>query len=277
MEKQIIMIYCMCDDIIKALNIKEDIQVKMTMAEILTTFFTAASFFGGNIELGRMQMKLMKNVNNMLSKSQFNRRLRAIPLEVFQSMQLVMSKTFIGACKSKEFIVDSFPVNVCKNIRIGRCKIYRKEKYRGYNASKREYLYGIKVHMITTKNREPVDFLFSPASMNDCKAFKSFELDLPEGSTLYGDCAYTDYSYEEIVQKATKIYLKFARKSNSKKKHTPWVEYLINTTRKGIETAFSQINLLIPKKIHATTNYGFELKVLGFILAYSFKCLMVTT
>ena len=277
MEEQIIMIYCICDDIIKAMNIKEDIQVKMTMAEILTTFFTATSFFGGNIELGRMQMKLMKNVHHMLSKSQFNRRLRAIPYEVFQSIQLILSKHFIDCCESKEFIVDSFPIRVCRNIRIGRCKIYKKEKYRGYNASMREYFYGIKVHMITTKNREPVEFLFSPASMNDGKAFKDFELDLPKGSILYGDRAYTNYLYEKIVLDATGIDLKFARKSNSKKKHKPWIEYLINTARKGIETAFSNINRLIPKKIHAVIDHGFELKVLGFILAYSFKCLMVTT
>ncbi len=277
MEEEIITIYCMCDDIIKALNIKEDMQVKMTMAEVMTTFFTATSFFSGNIELGRKQMKLMKNIDHMLSRSQFNRRLRAIPLEVFQSMQWAMSKAFIRTCKSKEFIVDSFPVRVCRNIRIRRCKIYKKESYRGYNASMHEYVFGLKVHMITTKNREPVEFLFSPASMNDGKAFKSFELDLPEGSTLYGDRAYTNYSYEEIVKNATGIDLKFARKSNSKKKHKPWVEYLINTTRKNIETAFGEINRLIPKKIHAVTSYGFELKVFGFILAYSFKCLMVTT
>ncbi|MBD3231454.1 IS982 family transposase, partial [Candidatus Dependentiae bacterium] len=37
METEIIITYCICDDMLKKLKIKEDPQVKMTNAEIITT------------------------------------------------------------------------------------------------------------------------------------------------------------------------------------------------------------------------------------------------
>lgn len=51
---------------------------------------------------------------------------------------------------SKEFVVDSFPISVCRHIRIDRCRIYEGEEFRGYNTSKREYFYGLKVNIIAT-------------------------------------------------------------------------------------------------------------------------------
>ena len=49
-------------------------------------------------------------------------------------------------------IVDTFPVPVCHNIRIKRCKLYRDEAFRGYCASKKQYYFGLKVSVIVTEN-----------------------------------------------------------------------------------------------------------------------------
>ena len=159
METEIIVAYCVCDDIIKSLGIKEDVQVRMSMAEILTTAITAGMFFYGNQEQTRKFLKEYGYMPNMLSKSQFNRRLHSIPHNVLEVVFSVLSNTFKTKNMSNEYVVDSFPVAVCKNIRISRNKIYKKEEYRGKCASKHEYFYGIKVHMIST-----VEMLFSPGS-----------------------------------------------------------------------------------------------------------------
>lgn len=79
METQIIVTFCVCDDIIKSLRIKEDVQIQMTMAEVLTTVFTAARFFGGNHEHARKFLREYGYIPKMLSKSQFNRRWHKIP------------------------------------------------------------------------------------------------------------------------------------------------------------------------------------------------------
>ena len=72
----------------------------------------------------------------------------------------------------QEYVVDSFPVPVCENIRIFHSKIYKEEKYRGYQANKKRYFYGIKVHMVVTTDGKPIEFILSPGSCSDIKGFE---------------------------------------------------------------------------------------------------------
>jgi len=48
------------------------------------------------------------------------------------------------------YVIDSFPLSVCDNIRIRRCRRYQGEVWRGYQASKRRYFYGLKVQLLVT-------------------------------------------------------------------------------------------------------------------------------
>lgn len=45
---------------------------------------------------------------------------------------------------SNQYLIDTFPVAVCKNIRIPYCKLLKGKEYRGYNVSKKEFFYGFK-------------------------------------------------------------------------------------------------------------------------------------
>ena len=45
-EYEVITIYCIVDDILKALNVKDDPQAKMSSSEVLTTAIIACLFFG---------------------------------------------------------------------------------------------------------------------------------------------------------------------------------------------------------------------------------------
>lgn len=273
METQIIILFCIIDDYLKASGCKDDIQVTMSTAEIMTVAVTAGMFFGGNYEKSRAFFKDHHYVRSMLSKSQFNRRLNEIPNFMWQQLQHILGQAFIETNDSHEYLADSFPVSVCQNIRISRSKIYRSKEYRGYCASKRQYFYGIRVHMVSTINQEPVELIFAPGSVHDVKIFRSFNLDLPKESTIYTDSANTDYEYEDILKEAANITLFAARKENSKRKREPYIEFLIQQARKKVETTFSRITALFPKKIHAVTAKGFELKIFCFILAYSFSLL----
>ena len=173
-----------------------------------------------------------------------------------------------------EYVVDSFPIPVCDNIRIRRCRLYRGEEFRGYIASKKRFFYGLRVHMIVTaEGGKPVEFFLEAGATNDNSAFKSFELDLPEGSTIYADKQYNDYQYEDLIEEAASIRMRPLRKKNSKRPFAPFVEYIQQRMRKRIETSFSQIAALLPKKIHAVTAEGFELKVVCFVLAFAIQVL----
>jgi Transposase DDE domain len=273
METEIIVIFCITDDYLKSINFKDDKQTKMPTAEIMTVAIVAAYYFGGNQEKARIFFYEHGYSKNTLSKSQFNRRLHAIDADVWECLQKTLAEVFKRENTSQEYVVDSFPVQVCHNIRISRARIYTEEKYRGYSASKRQYFFGLRVHMITTVSGKPIELVIAPGSFSDITVFREFDCDLPAGSTIYGDAIFNDYHWEDTLQEATDITLLAARKSNSKRPHSLWNEYLINRYRKIIETTFSTITNLFPKKIHAVTAKGFHLKVFCFTLSYSIACL----
>ncbi len=78
MDDSVLAIYCLCDDLLKALKHSEDSQRQMSDAEVRTTAIVAALYFGGNFERARSLLTNARYIPGMLSKSQFNRRLHSV-------------------------------------------------------------------------------------------------------------------------------------------------------------------------------------------------------
>jgi hypothetical protein len=272
MDTQIVAVYCLCDDLLKALYHQEDPQCQMSDAEVMTTAIVAALFFGGNHETARKFLQGAGYIPKMLSKSRFNRRFHHAA-DLFWALFHLLGETWKELNADSIYIVDSFPVAVCDNYRIIRCRIYQGEDWRGYQASKKRYFYGLKVHLLITKAGQPVEFFLTPGSINDTPTLKQYWFDLPEGSTITGDKAYNDYGVEDLLQELG-LQLTPLRKKNSKRKLKPWVHYLMSSYRKLIETTGSTLEQLLPKHIHAVTPVGFELKVAVFVLACSINYLV---
>jgi hypothetical protein len=273
MQEQIITIFYLCDELVQAVGIREDPQVKMTTAEVMTVALTAASFFGGNFETSRKFLQEHGYIPDMVSKSRFNRRLHALGESVWQMLFSLLAEVFKQTNAENEYVLDSFPVPVCDNIRISRSKIYQGEAYRGYIASKRRYFYGLRVHMLITATGQPVEFLLAPGASHDAKILKQFTFDLPPNAVVNGDKAYNDYGYEALLHEAVSILLQPLRKKNSKRPFEPWIRFWQERVRKRVETTFSVMTQGFPKVIHAVTAPGFELKVVLFILAFAIQCL----
>ena len=223
MELQITTFYVLCCELLSALNIRKDIQTKMNNAEVMTVVLTAARFFGGNFRTAARFLEEHGYIPDMLSESRLNRRMHALGADIWETLFLIVSEVFKNRNTGKEYILDSFPVPICDNIRISRSKIFQGEEFRGYMPSKRRYFYGIRVHMIITASGES---------------------------------------------------LKPIRKKNSVRAEGDFIfRRALAHTRKKVETAFSGITGLFPKKIHAVTPQGFALKVIGFILVFSIRFL----
>ena len=207
------------------------------------------------------------------SASRFSRRLHALPPNLWHTLFELLSAVFKAHHGSGDYIVDSLPVPVCDNIRIRRCKLFQGEHHRGYTASKRRYFFGLKVHLLVTGQGEPVEFVLTGGACSDINGLKLLTLALPPGSTLHGDRAYTDYQEEDLLQDAGAITLQPQRKHNSKRPVPAWIEFLSKPIRQRIETSFGEVTRLFPKHIHAVTAQGFVLKLICFLLVFSFKCL----
>jgi len=242
METKLIVTYVVCDDVVKNLGIKEDVQVKMNTAEIMTTAITAAAEYCGNFEKARVALKNNGAIPDMLSKSQFNRRLHRIKKELWEAVLEALGVEFAKYNVENEFMVDSFPVYACKLARQNQTKLFKNKEFIGYCAAKKEYFIG----------------------------FKMFQLDLPQNARILADKAYNDYRYEDRLIQEKQVYLMPIRKTNSKRKDSEFFKEVRRRKRRLIETLFSCIERLMPRSIHVVTIAGLILKTMLFVLAYSF-------
>jgi hypothetical protein len=279
MKDTITTIYCLCDDVLKALDYHDDPQARVSSAQVMTVPLVAARFFGGKVELARVFLQEHGYIVQPLSKSRLNRRMHALPLVLWQVVFEVLGQTFKALNSTQHYTIDSMPLPACDNIRIKRCRLFagtspeKKAAYRGYCASKRRYFYGLKVHLLITGGGAPVEFVLTCGSMADVTGLKHLCLELPEGAKIHGDRAYTDYKEEDLLHQAAGVILQPQRKANAKRKLAPWLEALARPVRQRVESTFSQIEDFLPHHIRAVTDQGFILKVICFLLAVSFRYL----
>ena len=270
MVNEIIVVYAIVDDLLKAIGHREDIRCQMSDAEIITTALVAAMFFNGNHKQACEYMKEHKFISRMLEKSRFNRRLHRLSMlinDLFHQLGMIIKYL----SKDTEYLLDSFPVPLCDNIRIFNAKLIHSEQFRGYIASKKRYFYGVRVQLLTTKTGIPVEFVLLPGSANDVRALNALPLNLPPHSEVYADSAYTDYGAEDDLKQSETIELKVMRKKKSKRPDSPCQQYIKQQTRHYIETVFSSITRVFPKSIHAVTYDGFLLKLEAFLMAFTLQ------
>jgi hypothetical protein len=266
----VVAIYCIVDDLLKANHHQEDIRCQMGDAEVITTVLVASRFFGGNQLQAATYLKETGMIPKMLEKSRFNRRLHRLASLIYE-LQQQLGQMWMTLNQKSEYLLDSFPIPVCDNVRISRCRLLQGKEYRGYIASKKRYFYGIRIHLVSTPQGVPVEWVFLPGGANDTRGLDTLPLNLPELSELYTDKGYTDYLTEDSLAENSSIALMTIRKTKTTRPDSPSLAYLKQVKRHYIETVFSQITRLFPKTIHAVTFEGFLLKISCFIWSYSLE------
>ena len=271
MDTQIIVVFCLCADMLKSLHHSEDRQCRMSDAEVMTTAIIAMLYFKGNFCLASQYLYEYGYIPNMLSRSRFNRRLHRIA-DLFLTLFLRLGETWKKLNEKSVYVIDSYPIAVCDNYRIKRSKIYHGEDFRGYIASKKQYFYGLRIHILVTEQGEPVEFFLEPGAFSDTRALGLYHFDLPTDAFVTGDKAYNDYTVEDVLREAGIEFIPL-RKKNSLRPVPAYMTYFQARIRKIIETTGSLIERLLPKSIHAVTAKGFEIKVALFVLACSINFL----
>ncbi len=271
MDTQILVVFCLCVDMLKSLDHYEDPQCRMSDAEVMTTAIIAMLYFKGIFCLASEYLYENHYIPNMLSRSRFKRRLHRIA-DLFLTLFLRLGETWEKLNEKSVYVIDSYSVAVCDNYRIKRSKIYHGEDFRGYIASKKRYVYGLRIHILATEHGEPVEFFLEPGAFSDSSALGLYNFDLPEGSFVTGDKAYNNYTIEDVMREAA-LELNPLRNKNSLRPVPAYMTYFQACIRKIIETTASLIERLLPKSIHAVTAKGFEIKVALFVLAYSINFL----
>lgn len=242
----------------------------MTEAEVMTTFIVAHSDFYGNFEKARTFLAEHRYVPRMIGKSQFCRRIHRWSREIWQ--ELIKFAALKGAIFGlpNEFIIDSFPARVCQSIRMHRSRLFPSTEFKGYNACRHEYFRGLKIHAIVTTAGRPWIVWATPGSRHDLRAYKERApwIEMRQGSTTYGDAAYLDEALENLLEmRGQKLVA--ARRENTRRPLGIQDLMSLQGLRRIVETTFSRVASLMPRKIHAITEKGFEMKAMGFVVAVS--------
>ena len=267
MNQQAVVIYCICDEVVKYFGMKDDPQCKMSSSELVAFALLSATYFQCDYKRTRLVSLNLKYFRKILSCSQLIRRIHSIPEAIWITVFYVL-RMFLQSTDCEYFIVDSFPVSAYQNHKSFRAKIFKGKPYHGYTASKKAYFFGLKVHMIVDENGVPIEFCITPGGTSDVEGLKLLTCELPIGSILIGDKAYTNYSLEDDLLEMMNISFFPKRRGNLKRQHGGALGFIHSRKRNIVETVFSAIVSKMPRQIKARTEKGFCLKLIFFILAY---------
>ena len=206
------------------------------------------------------------------SRSRFNRTRRAL----LQTTELLREKllSVFSMPYSQYFIVDSFPLSVCK---FGRARY--SHTFRGYGAdygkcaSKKETYFGYKVHVMITLEGFITAFEITPASTDDREGLRDMTDGLSD-ITILGDKGYVGENLSHEMEEQ-RICLMSLKRSNSKNDWPKSVRQLIFRLRRRVETVFSQLSeQLHAEKVLAKSFHGLCTRLVNKILAYNI-CLVL--
>ena len=209
----------------------------------------------------------------LCSRTRFNRTRRSL-LQVTELLRQKLSLTF-PIPTSRYFVIDSFPLAVCKFGRARYCRSFRTDGANyGKCPSKKETYYGFKVHALITLEGYITAFEITPASMDDREGLRDFA-EHRLGLVILGDKGYTGKNLLEDMH-AKGICLMSLKPSNYKDNWCKEIRQLIFRFRRRIETVFSQLSeQLNAEKVVAKSFHGLctrlENKILGHNLCMAFN------
>ena len=204
---------------------------------------------------------------NLCSRSRFNRTRRAL-LQTTELLRQKMISVF-PIPFSQYFVIDSFPLAVCK---FGRARYCR--SFRSYGAdygrcpSKKETYFGYKVHAMITLEGYITTFEITPASTDDREGLKDM-VGRQSGLVILGDKGYVGQNLiKEMSDQG--ICLMALKRSNSKANWPKPVRQLIFQLRRRVETVFSQLSeQLHAERVLAKSFQGLCTRLVNKILAYN--------
>lgn len=231
-------------------------------------------YFGGNYKNTLDYCKDSKLFSFVPSRSRFSRRLYTLQY-LFHSVLYIFKRISSGLNKIKGYIIDTFPIPICDNIRGKRSRLVPQKEYRGYTASKKRYFHGLKLHLLIDDHKMIVEIQLTSGNIADVKGLDLMTLDIEKGKELYYDKGYTDYEMEDYLKEVDGIKVMPIRRKNSKRFNGA-SQYLASIGRKVIETVGSMIFNRCSKRIHATNLPGFHIKVFAFLMAHNFYITLYT-
>ena len=210
---------------------------------------------------------------DLCCRTRFNRTRR----NLLQATELLRQKLplVFPIPQSRYFVIDSFPLPVCKFGRAHFCRSFRADGANyGKCPSKKETYFGFRVHALITLEGYITAFEITPASVDDREGLRDFAENCL-GLVILGDKGYTGETLFEDMR-AKGICLMSLKPSNYKTNWPGEIRRLIFRFRRRVETVFSQLSeQMNAEKVLAKSYHGLctrlQNKILGHNLCMAFN------
>lgn len=144
----------------------------------------------------------------------------------------------LGARAAAGYIIDGFPIAVCKLARAVRRQVLKAEADYGYCAAKREYDYGLKAHRLLERRGVAVGLTVTAANVDEREA--AYDLLRAIEGLVWGDKGYIRPPFKADCE-ALGIDLQTPGRQNMKERRPRWWLKLLQRVRKRIETVIGQL------------------------------------
>ena len=279
-EDFILIVYVLIDDLYQQytpVNVKNRRNVfnsKLSDSEIITISICGelAGVDSENAWYNFVKKNYKYLFPNLCSRSRFNRTRRAL-MQVTELLRQKLLSAF-DILSKRYFIIDSFPLPVCKFGRAHFCSSFKSEGANyGKCPSKKETYFGYKVHALITLEGFITLFEITPASVDDREGLKDMVYN-KSGLTIIGDKGYVGEAFTNQMQEQG-ICLMALKRSNSKNNWSKPIRQLIFRLRRRVETVFSQLSeQLNAERVLAKSFQGLCTRLVNKILAYNI-CLVL--
>lgn len=203
---------------------------------------------------------------NLIERSVYNRRRRS-PFGQLETVRAFLAITFNEF--EDAFIIDSIPLEICKNVRATRskicCEVENAWLTKGYCAAQKSFNFGYKLHGVCSLSVVFQSIAITPASVHDIHMLKDIKMTYSK-FTLLGDMGYLSADIQLNLFETVQINLQTPmRKNQSGYKEQP---YVFKKVRKRIKTFFSQICNQFRVRENFTNSFkGFKTRILSKIAA----------
>lgn len=280
MEDLFLISYVMIDELYKqyapqeVTKRKNISKVKLSDSEIIT--ISICGELSGNDSENGWYNFVKKNYRylfpELCCRSKFNRKRR----DLLQVTELIREKLFqfFNVGSHDYYIVDSFPLEVCKFGRAHFCRSFKSDgaDY-GKCPSKKETYFGFKVHALITLDGFITAFDITPASTDDREGLRDL-MGEEYALSVIGDKGYVGEQLREDMQNQN-ICLLALKRNNSKVQWSKPFRQMIFKFRRRVETVFSQLSQqLNAERVLAKTFRGLCTRLVNKVLAYDLSLLI---
>lgn len=258
-------------EVLSSLNLEAENQSKvgrpkkMSDLEVIALSLTA-EYMSIDSENNLFENIDSSNIENLLERSQFNKRRKTL----FKFNEIVRQKLASFFLEFEDcYLIDSMPLEICKFARHLRVKICREDfdtaPAKGYCASQGSWYYGYKLHGVCSVSGVFHSLDITKANVHDIHMLNDVKYQISD-CLLLGDKGYLSSSQQLDLFETANIKLETPMRKNQK----GYVKqpYVFRKSRKRIETLFSQLcDQFMIRRNYAKSFRGFKTRILAKITA----------